>query len=63
MTKEVCGFDIAWVGICKDEKPCIKHSHLKCSSCGSPATRTCTSVGLIDCTDNLCNNCTHVHHQ
>lgn len=57
---EQCGFGIAWVGPCDNEKPCEKHRDLKCDSCGQPATHQCDQTGQFVCGVNLCDWCEHL---
>ena len=54
---ETCGFDVAWVGHCKKEKPCNEHKNEKCR-CGSPAIKQCdnTIISFV-CGTNLCGSC------
>lgn len=54
-----CGFDEAWIGPCTIENPCEKHQDKKCSSCDSPATRSCDETGQFVCGAPLCNDCEH----
>ena len=57
---EQCDFDEAWIGRCKNNKPCEKHDKLVCVSCGEKATRSCesTAAGLV-CGAPLCDACEH----
>ncbi len=54
-----CGFAEAWVGKCKNAKPCEEHADMKCVSCGEPATKTCDSTGQFVCGAPLCDECEH----
>ena len=54
-----CGFNVAWVGKCKSEKPCSVHKDLICSSCGNPATHECGETGQFVCGSNHCDDCEH----
>ena len=61
--KDKCGFDKAWVGLCKTEVSakglrCEEHT-LNCASCGQPATHSCDSTGSFVCGDPLCDDCEH----
>ena len=56
---EPCGFGQAWVGPCKNPKPCEKHAALECVSCGAPATRSCDETGQFVCGEPLCDHCEH----
>ena len=57
--QELCGFIIAWVGPCKNPKPCPEHSSMKCCSCGAPATHSCGETGMFVCGAPLCDDCEH----
>jgi hypothetical protein len=59
VVQEVCGFSEAWVGNCKNPKPCCKHAKLVCVSCGNPATHSCDETGQFVCGANLCDECEH----
>lgn len=59
MENEVCGFDEAWIGKCKHEKPCAKHDGLICVSCGNPATHSCYETGQFVCGFPVCDDCEH----
>ncbi len=55
--RSMCGFLEAWVGRCRNPKPCAKHSPQKCWKCGKPAIRNCPSaIGLVcgmpECADH-----------
>ena len=56
---EKCNFDKAWIGKCRNEKPCKEHADIKCCSCGAPATRECPETGQFVCGFPLCDDCTH----
>lgn len=58
----ICNYGLAWVGNCKNEKPCEKHSHIKCSSCGEPATHECEATSQFVCGFPLCDDCEHTLH-
>jgi hypothetical protein len=57
MPEELCGFDVAWVGACKQMRPCPKHAGTKCCSCCAPATRDCDHTGQFVCGAPLCDEC------
>lgn len=59
MRIKTCGFDIAWIGPCKNLTPC-HHDSIKCVSCGEKATRECPSAGSLVCGAPLCDKCVHV---
>lgn len=44
--KGLCGFLEAYVGHCRNSKPCDLHNEQKCWKCSKPATRNCTSSAL-----------------
>jgi len=60
-----CKFTIAWVGECGNETIegedfCTEHFGLKCSSCGTQATHSCSeTIGAFVCGALLCNDCEH----
>ena len=58
-----CLFDEAWVVVCGKSANvsgfCDKHENVKCVSCGSQATRTCSQTGQFVCGEPLCSCCTH----
>lgn len=53
-----CEFNEAWRGKCGKED-CDEHKHLKCCSCGDPATRSCPHAGSLVCGAPLCDKCWH----
>jgi hypothetical protein len=55
-----CGFNMAWVGHCKNTIPCEDHKDLVCESCGAPATHDCAETGQFVCGTPLCDECEHV---
>lgn len=59
-----CRFDVAWVGICKQESEqefCEKHRQDKCFKCGKQATRSCDmTMGLV-CGMPECDEHKHKH--
>lgn len=60
-----CGFDIAWVGRCKEPADttgfCAKHRLEKCR-CGRQAVRECeATIGAFVCGHLTCGSCTHHH--
>jgi hypothetical protein len=60
-----CGFDIAWVGRCKEPADttgfCEKHKLEKCR-CGRQAVRECeATIGAFVCGHLTCGTCTHYH--
>src|SRR5208283_2613522 len=54
-----CGFDMAWVGKCKNDSPCSEHAGKVCASCGEPASRQCDETGQFVCGAPLCDKCAH----
>jgi hypothetical protein len=57
-----CGWDMAWVGRCKDEATeadgrCQRHTGNACCSCGRPATRECADTFQFVCGAPLCDDC------
>jgi hypothetical protein len=66
-----CDFIKAWIGPCptsvtKEGERCIKHSNIKCCSCGSLATHECDE--MCECTrcvcgSPLCDNCEHTIYE
>lgn len=62
--KDMCKFNKAWVGDCKNETDkgkdfCQEHQDLKCSSCGKKSTHTCEETGQFVCGAPLCDDCDH----
>lgn len=60
-----CGFDIAWVGPCKEPTDetgfCAKHRACKCT-CGKQAKRECeATIGAFVCGHLTCGKCRHQH--
>ena len=58
-TIDVCGFDEAWIGPCKELNPCEKHKDRKCASCGARAISSCPETGQFVCGEYLCDDCEH----
>lgn len=56
---ELCNFSMAWIGKCKNERPCESHKDRKCCVCEAPATRECPETGQFVCGFNLCDDCEH----
>lgn len=56
----MCGFLEAWVGRCRNPKPCLKHSEQKCWKCNKPAVRNCNATGALVCGVPECSE--HRHH-
>jgi len=56
---DLCGFDKAWIGKCRNRRPCAEHAEAKCESCGSLATRSCDETGQFACGAPLCGDCDH----
>ena len=55
---DICGFVVAWVGACKNKKPCTaKHANAKCAVCGLKATRECDLATQFICGVPLCAMC------
>ncbi len=57
----MCGFKEAYIGRCREMKPCKKHGELKCFQCGEPATRNCTHTGMLVCGVPCCDKHDHEH--
>lgn len=60
-----CGFDIAWVGRCKESADstgfCADHQTRKCT-CGKQAVRECeATIGAFVCGHLTCGKCRHQH--
>lgn len=47
--KGMCGFLEAWVGRCRNLKPCIKHQDQKCWKCEEPAVQNCSIASSFVC--------------
>ena len=58
---EICGFNMAWVGYCKEKTPCKKHKDSKCWKCGKPATADCDHAGSLVCGMPYCKDHPHTH--
>lgn len=56
-----CGFLEAWVGRCREHKPCIKHESQRCWKCGNPAIRNCSEAGSLVCGMPECARHPHEH--
>lgn len=62
-----CKYDCGWAGQCTKEanagslrEMCHLHDHLRCASCGKPATRECDHTGIqFVCGAPLCGECSH----
>lgn len=52
---EICGFNEAWVGICKNTTPCPKHKDKKCYKCGKRATKSCSATFALVCGTPTCD--------
>lgn len=58
----MCGYNIPWVGPCKNECPCPEHGEQMCTKCkNKPATRGCSHAGSLVCGRPLCDDCECVH--
>lgn len=55
----MCGFLEAWIGRCRNRKPCTKHADQKCASCGADAVGNCSQTGQFVCGAPLCADCEH----
>lgn len=57
-TGGLCGFDEAWIGLCKvPAKLCTKHQNKRCR-CGGKAIRSCdATIGAFVCGTYLCGQC------
>jgi hypothetical protein len=65
VASKTCGFDIAWVGTCKQEADqtgfCEEHRKEKCR-CGRQAIRSCdATIGPFVCGFPTCGRCSHSH--
>ena len=45
----LCGFLEAWIGRCRNLKPCEKHASQRCWKCGAPAVRNCPDTSTLVC--------------
>jgi len=59
-----CGYDLAWVGRCKNspvdgEIFCKEHINKKCVMCGEQAYRECPTASSLLCGAPLCSHCRH----
>jgi hypothetical protein len=57
-----CGWDEAWIGICKNEaiegsEYCAEHNGKKCGVCGEQANRECPETCGLVCGFPLCPKC------
>lgn len=59
----LCGFEEAWVGRCKNSKPCVKHVNQKCWKCGQPATRNCNYACSLVCGMPECAEHPHINER
>ena len=59
--KGMCGFLEAFIGRCRNSKPCAKHSEQKCWKCGKPAIRNCSATSSLVCGVPECAE--HRHHK
>lgn len=57
----MCGFLEAWIGRCRNPKPCDKHQSQKCWKCGGPAVRNCDHTSALVCGMPECKD--HPHHE
>lgn len=54
---EVCGFDEAWIGKCKNTTPCSKHKDARCGNCGKLAVKSCAAtIGAFVCGGKTCED-------
>lgn len=59
---EVCNFNEAWIGRCKNNRPCFKHMDYVCQTCGAPAEYNCdATIGAFVCGARFCNKHGHLH--
>lgn len=56
----LCGFKEAYVGRCKNTKPCVKHADQKCWKCGAPATQNCNDTTGLVCGVPECSKHPHI---
>jgi hypothetical protein len=59
MAEILCGFNEAWIGLCKNLRPCNKHATLVCCVCKNRATHECDQTGQFVCGYPLCDDCDH----
>ena len=57
--QDLCGFNEAWIGRCREKKPCEKHKDIKCWKCGSPAVANCSFAGSLVCGTPYCRDHNH----
>lgn len=54
---EICGFDEAWIGYCKNTTPCPKHKDARCQKCGKLAVKSCSqTMGAFVCGGKTCED-------
>lgn len=58
----MCGFLEAWIGRCRNPKPCKKHASQKCWKCGEQAIRNCAETGVLVCGMPECKDHPHSEH-
>ena len=55
----MCGFLEAWIGRCRNPKPCTKHHDQKCWKCGELAVKNCSIAGALVCGAPECKEHSH----
>lgn len=58
-TANQCGFLEAWIGHCKEQRPCKKHGNQTCFKCEKPATRNCSETSSLVCGVPECDEHSH----
>lgn len=58
----LCGFLEAWIGRCKNSKPCSRHMNEKCWKCGKPAIKNCAEASSLVCGIPECSDHPHIHN-
>lgn len=56
-----CGFREAWIGYCRNPKPCAKHNNIPCWKCGAPAIGNCSIASSLVCGFPYCKD--HPHEE
>lgn len=56
-----CGFLKAWVGRCRNPKPCAVHASERCWKCNGLAVKNCERAGVLVCGAPECAAHPHVH--
>lgn len=65
LARGYCGYLIAYVGRCRNKKPCPEHKDSKCWKCGQPAVAHCSVASSLVCGVPYCvehpHEPTHYH--